>query len=283
MMWRIIPARAGFTVAHFAHLSSVRDHPRSRGVYGTGGATTGEPPGSSPLARGLPEAIYAAKEDLGIIPARAGFTLSERRRWLAGTDHPRSRGVYLQMRVLDGSNKGSSPLARGLLLYPVLVRAMFSDHPRSRGVYIEEEEDYEDLPGSSPLARGLRAFSGKSSIVGRIIPARAGFTCVRVCACVSFSDHPRSRGVYSASTVKLLPVPGSSPLARGLRDDVGGSHCEFRIIPARAGFTWTPTSASWTLGDHPRSRGVYIRDFRGRLSPGGSSPLARGLPLDARL
>ena len=50
--------------------------------------------GSSPLARGLRTGVIADALDLGIIPARAGFT-----RWvgligLTYRDHPRSRGVY---------------------------------------------------------------------------------------------------------------------------------------------------------------------------------------------
>ena len=34
-------------------------------------------------------------------------------------------------------------------------------------------------------------------------------------------DHPRSRGVYQAIVWGPEPVPGSSPLARGLREDHG--------------------------------------------------------------
>ena len=52
---------------------------------------------------------------LGIIPARAGFTL---RRYCARVilrDHPRSRGVYFLMGMEDSRVEGSSPLARGLL------------------------------------------------------------------------------------------------------------------------------------------------------------------------
>ena len=72
-------------------------------------------------------------------------------------------------------------------------------------------------------------------------------------------------------------IPGSSPLARGLR--LGGpapSHGR-RIIPARAGFT-VPRAHMWTARrDHPRSRGVYRDTPVSRQICRGSSPLARGL------
>ena len=90
----IIPARAGFTRACAPARAASPDHPRSRGVYSglPGNATS--TPGSSPLARGLRVELLDDVGDVGIIPARAGFTprLLHRRghRW----DHPRSRGVY---------------------------------------------------------------------------------------------------------------------------------------------------------------------------------------------
>ena len=75
---RIIPARAGFTFGFESFQSSVRDHPRSRGVYLTAHKLTLAFSGSSPLARGLqkyygPNAMWG-----GIIPARAGFTVRPR-------------------------------------------------------------------------------------------------------------------------------------------------------------------------------------------------------------
>ena len=55
-----------------------------------------------------------------------------------------------------------------------------------------------------------------------------------------------------------------------------------RIIPARAGFTYSLSSCVRRIADHPRSRGVY-RTARTRSPSGrGSSPLARGLQPPAR-
>ena len=70
----IIPARAGFTTASPAAVSSTWDHPRSRGVYKIQSLPRSWRTGSSPLARGLPSCPKALKTPGGIIPARAGFT-----------------------------------------------------------------------------------------------------------------------------------------------------------------------------------------------------------------
>ena len=51
------------------------------------------------------------------------------------------------------------------------------DHPRSRGVYALAVVVISVLIGSSPLARGLPADEQFHEADGRIIPARAGFTC----------------------------------------------------------------------------------------------------------
>ena len=50
-----------------------------------------------------------------------------------------------------------------------------------------------------------------------IIPARAGFTNAGAHCGVGRTDHPRSRGVYRLRTKMREIMPGSSPLARGLR------------------------------------------------------------------
>ena len=71
---RIIPARAGFTDPMSRPSATVRDHPRSRGVYHDTDGPTVLVNGSSPLARGLQRAAYRERTAKGIIPARAGFT-----------------------------------------------------------------------------------------------------------------------------------------------------------------------------------------------------------------
>ena len=140
------------------------------------------------------------------------------------------------------------------------------DHPRSRGVYGDYGRITDVTPGSSPLARGLLSigFSGTSS--HRIIPARAGFTTRPHRPVTPSRDHPRSRGVYLERGFEGLPDGGSSPLARGLLHQGTVRVAQFRIIPARAGFTGRFRCCRNRRRDHPRSRGVY-GGCRSRLYP----------------
>ena len=74
---------------------------------------------------------------------------------------------------------------------------------------------------------------------------------------------------------------GSSPLARGLLQNINVISVPNRIIPARAGFTAGVNELLCGRQDHPRSRGVYDAKAGSFLLAGGSSPLARGLPARA--
>ena len=233
----------------------------------------------------------------GIIPARAGFTRSRSRSPTPTGDHPRSRGVYLDVCVSIVHSDGSSPLARGLRRAAtaatarrriIPARAGFTrwsvvrgrrrtDHPRSRGVYAGTSFKTMLQRGSSPLARGLPLRLADLDPPGRIIPARAGFTRPSRRCPATPGDHPRSRGVYSRARPFACSRAGSSPLARGLPLGVGGRSPVSRIIPARAGFTGNRSSRSRTPWDHPRSRGVYEDRAVVDAYVGGSSPLARGL------
>mgnify|MGYP000944717263 CR=1 FL=1 len=177
---------------------------------------------------------------LRIIPARAGFTVTESRTGGVSGDHPRSRGVYASPSVHVFVGWGSSPLARGLPLPHFLQRMMariiparagftathwsspsqFTDHPRSRGVYPSATSRRMRSGGSSPLARGLPDHDVPTVDGRRIIPARAGFTrCVGLRS-HEHRDHPRSRGVYFDFRAVGFSAAGSSPLARGLREGV---------------------------------------------------------------
>ena len=138
------------------------------------------------------------------------------------------------------------------------------------------------LPGSSPLARGLLISYWDEYYWTGIIPARAGFTPVRCVRRACVRDHPRSRGVYPGVEPVSAATWGSSPLARGLLWKLELSFPDWRIIPARAGFTGTKARPGERRPDHPRSRGVYARARLTATEFDGSSPLARGLRLGRR-
>ena len=91
---RIIPARAGFTPRRSAPWSRPPDHPRTRGVYRTPVARPIAKSGSSPHARGLPQGRSVPGNRGGIIPARAGFTLTARG-WadIGDGSSPHARGL----------------------------------------------------------------------------------------------------------------------------------------------------------------------------------------------
>ena len=197
------------------------------------------------------------EEFVGIIPARAGFTLVASLNACHFRDHPRSRGVYGAWKIEHDGQPGSSPLARGLRFSKgstmdkigiIPARAGFTptacarsasptDHPRSRGVYVVLKSDHGYPRGSSPLARGLPIAFHLVSARRGIIPARAGFTGLYRFSRGIVSDHPRSRGVYLTGIAILFLCAGSSPLARGLRTGDQYNRGTEGIIPARAGFT----------------------------------------------
>ena len=91
---RIIPARAGSTVADGGYARIDQDHPRSRGVHVRLTFSIVAIAGSSPLARGPLAASAASSGSPRIIPARAGSTESGEDVAHITWDHPRSRGVH---------------------------------------------------------------------------------------------------------------------------------------------------------------------------------------------
>ena len=104
------------------------------------------------------------------------------------------------------------------------------------------------MTGSSPLARGLHHMMELLAVTTRIIPARAGFTRQPCCRWPGRPDHPRSRGVYVHVNRGYPWSDGSSPLARGLREDCPAIQGQDGIIPARAGFT---LADPWNPNDEP--------------------------------
>ena len=235
---RIIPAHAGFTALHDGGKSLFQDHPRTRGVYGLPQWQKKPLSGSSPHTRGLHYHGVAPMTKGRIIPAHAGFTTTATAPWLRRRDHPRTRGVYTSLPPRPPLRAGSSPHTRGLRPqwlscrrssgiipahagFTVQMRGSDDgqqDHPRTRGVYTTFNLPNLQGRGSSPHTRGLRSRCEDVSRGRRIIPAHAGFTTEKAYQELKYSDHPRTRGVYSTAASVAIMHAGSSPHTRGLRE-----------------------------------------------------------------
>ena len=172
----LIPARAGNTVLRSSSPHRVGAHPRSRGEHTRIVTLHALATGSSPLARGTLVDVVIRCAQAGLIPARAGNTLTPPSCSSPKRAHPRSRGEHDSYgdKVIKGA--GSSPLARGTrhrrhqspesngliparagntgVRFGVLMGAWA--HPRSRGEHATGKGRSPWFWGSSPLARGTR-------------------------------------------------------------------------------------------------------------------------------
>ena len=174
---RIIPALAGNTSTTSTRSCSTKDHPRSRGEYGTPPAPPPSGKGSSPLSRGILGLDAGLAVGDRIIPALAGNTSTSPSTYSDWWDHPRSRGEYWVYQFCSRYTAGSSPLSRGIQLERVamaqrhrIIPALAGntclgvstlgpggDHPRSRGEYRPGRLQGARVGGSSPLSRGIHA------------------------------------------------------------------------------------------------------------------------------
>ena len=169
------------------------------------------------------------------IPAGAGNTSVPREPGIPSTVHPRRRGEHI-----DGVNysicfAGSSPQARGTLIYrghrlqrqrfipagagntlpPCSFDNLSTVHPRRRGEHMIKVSDELLDDGSSPQARGTHSARDPDNLIERFIPAGAGNT--RRSARIVDEVHPRRRGEHLSSERRKQGGYGSSPQARGTR------------------------------------------------------------------
>ena len=198
--------------------------------------------------------------------------------------------------------EGSSPLARGALspeghgrglggLIPARAgsthptpapRTCHGAHPRSRGEHEGGREGQQLGGGSSPLARGALSLMRVTTPSWGLIPARAGSTQRLLPPPQHRWAHPRSRGEHETEQKPVETVDGSSPLARGAREESVAGALVAGLIPARAGSTTKATSHPARCSARPRSRGEHTPQSQRSARSDGSSPLARGAHLRVR-
>ena len=109
----LIPAHAGSTSPISRLLPCCGAHPRSRGEHVSGGGSSGNAVGSSPLTRGALTTLKSLVVWWGLIPAHAGSTRRIRPQTTLDRAHPRSRGEHSGVPLALTSLWGSSPLTRG--------------------------------------------------------------------------------------------------------------------------------------------------------------------------
>ena len=137
------------------------------------------------------------------------------------------------------------------------------------------------MRGSSPLTRGKQNLRYLRWNEGRLIPAHAGKTNVRVPELRHHEAHPRSRGENAILPLMMLAEWGSSPLTRGKRDRGALRDVDERLIPAHAGKTPPWMRRARASRAHPRSRGENGQPVVDLIINVGSSPLTRGKRLEA--
>ena len=131
-------------------------------------------------------------------------------------ESPRLRGEYETDVAKKQTNKGSPPLARGILykylqnnramgitpacagntIFLIAADCKNRDHPRLRGEYSIPFDRRVALIGSPPLTRGIRGIDNTICYISRITPACAGNTYSRIPKWSGCRDHPRLRGEY---------------------------------------------------------------------------------------
>ena len=297
---RIIPARAGQTPREWHQLIAGADHPRACGANSIGFRCAHSASGSSPRVRGKLMRIALMIMNIRIIPARAGQTDNITRLRGLRLDHPRACGANMDLNIANAYRPGSSPRVRGKLVFvedaqiPLRIiparagqtcqllhhERLPPDHPRACGANLVQGEMVCDEFGSSPRVRGKLIHPTVHRQSRRIIPARAGQTCMVPKQGRIRSDHPRACGANVDVRGEIVAAYGSSPRVRGKhRERVRLSKGRW-IIPARAGQTCT-LGAGWPrCPDHPRACGANSGVFTLSADISGSSPRVRGKPSD---
>ena len=130
--------------------------------------------------------------------------------------------------------------------------------------------------GSSPRVRGKRGLTWNQLPLGRLIPACAGKTGVKIRYSTFRPAHPRVCGENSLGNVEAVRRSGSSPRVRGKRTNRQALFPAHGLIPACAGKTSVLIASFNIAGAHPRVCGENKSDGQGLGCPWGSSPRVRG-------
>ena len=252
--------------------------------------------GSSPHARGTPFAGISKAVHDRFIPACAGNAAQADSRNRLSPVHPRMRGERIMSPCATRSPFGSSPHARGTRVcggrVPQSVRfipacagnapaaargtSVPAVHPRMRGERRHLHGHNYRFHGSSPHARGTPRSRRTGVHQRRFIPACAGNAGAATNETSLMSVHPRMRGERPQNPISPMSSLGSSPHARGTRQQSVVHAFKQRFIPACAGNALWRQGGGQPLTVHPRMRGERRSASVVISGANGSSPHARG-------
>ena len=129
----IIPADAGSTQKMAFDTMRNKDHPRGCGEHPGRRHGHGRATGSSPRMRGAPCGSLYRTCPTGIIPADAGSTFFDNRKFGSPRDHPRGCGEHSVAIRTSPLLRGSSPRMRGALSSGLLKTGLSGIIPADAG------------------------------------------------------------------------------------------------------------------------------------------------------
>ena len=212
-------------------------HARGRGEHQCALDASVALPGSSPRARGTRPRAGLSRSLMRFIPAGAGNTATPAPgppMW--AVQSPRARGTRAIIPSREVADR-FIPAGAGNTPPETASSSASAVHPRGRGEHYGDPKGVGGDVGSSPRARGTRhpVCSGRGR--HRFIPAGAGNMRATGKKSVGVTVHPRGRGEHSVLSAGNHGSVGSSPRARGTRENLAVHGGVFRFIPAGAGNT----------------------------------------------
>ena len=233
--------------------------------------------GSSPHARGARSQPPLPGVTGGVIPACAGSTRHCAHISLQAGGHPRMRGEHHPQRHHYPCGWGSSPHARGARFISVADGAGTGGGIPACAGSTAFTRLASPRPWGHPRMRGEhRGVYVCAAFVQGVIPACAGSTSNSTVTIKKLGGHPRMRGEHPCECLRLAPLRGSSPHARGAHPVTPSGQGRMGVIPACAGSTFVRLTHVIRPRGHPRMRGEHVFYLDRPKRPRGSSPHARG-------
>ena len=273
---RLIPARAGKTLAAHSRAPGPRAHPRAGGENNARRGMKYRGAGSSPRGRGKRGGGHVRPFCVWAHPRAGGENTATLIRADDKTgSSPRGRGKLHPIPDPD-NGRGLIPARAGKTNHPTGRGSVRRAHPRAGGENAYLRKILMNASGSSPRGRGKRRSGYQIHYAGGLIPARAGKTPLLASSRTRKRAHPRAGGENSDPAYGRALSMGSSPRGRGKRPGRCVLLRRPGLIPARAGKTVPLMAVTFVAAAHPRAGGENVNRVRTAHYTLGSSPRGRG-------